>query len=176
MASLNSLPLLDIALARERVLGLVKPEDAEDPDTCWLFTGKVKRNGYARVTFKRRSLYLHRLAYMAFKRPIQQGHDICHRCDNRRCARPEHLFSGTRLANMQDAKKKGRLSSGRRHALRLMAVRRTKLSWPKVEEIRRRAASGEKPADLASDFGCDATNIRLILRQRIWKTGFAALS
>jgi hypothetical protein len=36
--------------------------------------------------------------------------DACHRCDNTFCVNYlDHLFAGTRTANMQDAKAKGRL-------------------------------------------------------------------
>lgn len=55
----------------------------------------------------------HRFAWM-FKngREVPLGMDVCHRCDNKKCVNPKHLFVGSRSDNMQDAKKKGRLCVG----------------------------------------------------------------
>jgi hypothetical protein len=43
---------------------------------------------------------------------LRRDQYICHRCDNPRCVRLDHLFSGTASDNMQDANSKGRLRLG----------------------------------------------------------------
>ena len=40
--------------------------------------------------------YVHRLAYILHYGGIPQGHEVCHLCHNRSCARAEHLWSATR--------------------------------------------------------------------------------
>lgn len=41
-------------------------------------------------------------------RPIKPGYFACHKCDNKNCIEPEHLFEGTHRDNTNDAIRKGR--------------------------------------------------------------------
>lgn len=76
---------------------------------CWNWTGFINPKGYGQLSFKRRTVRAHRLAWALAYGPIPDGLCVCHRCDNRRCVRPDHLFIGTNLDNMRDMVAKGRL-------------------------------------------------------------------
>ena len=67
----------------------------EKTETCWLWTGYIKPNGYAsfypgggRHVYK---VYAHRFAYEMLAGPIPEGLEIDHLCNVRHCVNPDHL-------------------------------------------------------------------------------------
>lgn len=138
---------------------------------CMEYIGCVQGNGYARATVMRKTDYAHRHIYRLIHGDIPKGMDVCHKCDNRRCINPEHLFLGTRKENMQDAVNKGRqargevLSERRRGELSYLA----KLNASDVRKIRARKAKGEHIGNLAAEFCVSTDNIRRIIHRDTWR-------
>lgn len=80
-----------------------------DPETgCLNYRGWINTNGYGRIRIGKKSCGAHRVAYEVFIGPIPEGMLVCHKCDNRRCIEPTHLFLGTHADNTQDMLQKGR--------------------------------------------------------------------
>lgn len=77
-------------------------------ETCWLWTGSrrgSKRSPYGAF----RNQGAHRVAWQLTHGAIPPGLFVCHTCDVPLCVNPAHLFLGTPLDNIRDAKAKGRL-------------------------------------------------------------------
>lgn len=76
---------------------------------CWEWQGAKRSNGYGVIYKKGKSTQAHRFSWMITSGAIPEGMYVCHKCDNRPCVRPDHLFLGTHTDNMRDCGAKGRI-------------------------------------------------------------------
>ncbi len=120
---------------------------------------------------KRRTVLAHRLSWELAAGPVPTGLHVLHRCDNRLCCNPAHLFLGDQAANMADMLAKGRQSRGEKHSSALGHGERhhnAKLKDADVPEICRLRAAGESQAAIGKRFGVSQSAISLILLGKAW--------
>jgi hypothetical protein len=75
---------------------------------CRIWHGATNDAGYGTLTLNGRTQRAHRLAWSLAHGPVPPRSDVCHRCDERRCINPEHLFIDSHAANMADRGRKER--------------------------------------------------------------------
>ena len=77
-------------------------------DGCWNWLGSLNSNGYALIGYCGKTVLLHRLTYELCNGVFDKKLCVLHKCDNRKCINPDHLFLGTKSDNMIDCANKNR--------------------------------------------------------------------
>ena len=110
-----------------------------------------------------KNIYAHRLAWERVNGLIPKGLDTLHKCDNRRCINPDHLFPGTKKDNADDAVSKGRNTRGEIHGM-------SKLSEKEVKTIRAMYAKGKlTQKEIGLRFGIKSAHTSSIITRKSWK-------
>lgn len=138
--------------------------DKKDSNQCWNWLGNIhKKSGYGAYCSNYKSFTAHRYSYILAFGEILNNLCVLHKCDNRKCVNPNHLFLGNRHDNAIDMVNKHRGLHGSRHPS-------SKLNEEKVLEIRRlyktQHLSYQK---LSNRFGVCETMIGFIIKRVKWK-------
>ncbi len=134
---------------------------------CWVWTGSRFSNGYGYVGVIRNgvkgSALAHRVAFELAYGTVPAGLMVCHRCDNRSCVRPLHLFLGTAKANAEDMVAKERHARGSQRPS-------ARLNEKIVAEMRRRYREGAVSIEaLAAEHGVCMYTVQAAVRGIRWK-------
>lgn len=132
--------------------------------SCWLWQGRVDKDGYGYPFVAGRNERAHRLVLSE-----KLGRDVdlyaLHTCNNSRCVNPEHLYEGTQKQNIQDCIAAGNFNNcgGEKHT-------QSKLTDAQVRQIRLfKSLGGYTIARLASKFGVCSATITLICNRTTWR-------
>lgn len=123
---------------------------------CWEWQGTIQDTGYGRFKVGTQPHSAHRTSWEIHFGPIPKEMHVLHRCDNRKCVNPAHLFLGTNDDNIKDMIAKQRHAHGETNGA-------SKLNDAQVVEILELLRAGElNQNQIAARFGVtDMTIIRI---------------
>lgn len=133
----------------------------QQPNGCWRWTGCKNQDGYGliggpRINGKPYARKTHRVAYAEFIGRIPKGLSVLHKCDNRACINPEHLYLGTQRDNVRDM--------AERNQRRWDAVR-----WLTDKQVRAIRASKESNGVLGARYKIVKCCISFVRTRRTYK-------
>lgn len=132
---------------------------------CWEWIAYINKDGYGRFApSSGKPERAHRVAYQLFVGPIPKGLCICHRCDNRHCVNPSHLFLGTNNDNVRDKMSKGRFKPnyGSHNGM-------SKLTQQDVSNIRNSYSAGETMGQLSKQHNVTKQTIFSVIHYKTWR-------
>lgn len=137
--------------------------EGKTKDECWEWESTVTKAGYG-TKWKEAfgTCGAHRIAWLLRKGTIPKGMHVLHKCDNKLCCNPRHLFLGTHQDNMKDRNNKGRNKFGE-------GLPQHKLTNKQIAEIRDFRHSGYLLREISSLYGISQGHISQICNYRTRK-------
>ncbi len=130
---------------------------------CWVWIAST-RDGYGQIWYNSTMMFSHRMSYILEYGSIPEDLCVLHKCDNRGCVRPEHLYPGTRSQNSKDMIDSKRQTSGERNP-------RCKLTVSQIFEIRRLSSLGIAQQEIIRTMGLSVVQQQIshIVNNKNWR-------
>ena len=133
-------------------------------DGCWDWKGKFEKLGYSKMSC-RSSLgarHAHRASYLIHIGEIPINLQVNHRCNNRKCSNPDHLYLGTQKQNIDDVINSDHQAKGSKNG-------NSKLKENQVVEIKKLIDKGVSSYKIGNIHGVTGACILNIKNGKTWK-------
>jgi len=94
----------------------------EKTENCWNWTAATCC-GYGYFWIIDKQYRAHRISWILSNGPIPDGLDVLHKCDNRKCVNPDHLYLGTAVENHRDVFLRGKLPNSKLTKEQVLSIR-----------------------------------------------------
>lgn len=125
---------------------------------CWDWVACLEANGYGAFSIDSKANLAHRVSWILHKGDIPDNLYVLHRCDNRKCVNPAHLFLGTRSDNSLGMVSKNRQVKGEQ-------IKQSKLNAEAILSIRKDPRKNEV---IAKQYEVSSSLISRVKNERIW--------
>ena len=82
--------------------------------SCWIWQGRKSKDGYGGFyccyNGKGKIYPAHRIGYILLVKNVKDSLNVLHKCNNKTCVNPDHLYIGTHQDNMRDLRNAGTLA------------------------------------------------------------------
>jgi hypothetical protein len=131
----------------------------KSPTGCWTWTGAHGGDGYPTMCYYGRHRRISRLMWASVNGEIAPGALICHKCNNRGCVNPDHLYQGTIASNNRDLMVSDKAPVGMKHG-------KAKFTDAQILEIYNAPGTDK---ELSKRFGIPTQYVSKIKRRVVWK-------
>ena len=142
-----------------------KHVDKLSKNECWNWKASTGTPGYGNLWNGSKNVTAHRVSWIINYGNIPNKMFVCHKCDNRRCVNPAHLFLGSQLDNMHDMINKNRAKKTPCYGFKNNL---TKISFSSITKIRKQYSAGNiSQAKVAKKFKVSQAHVCDIIRFKV---------